>query len=101
MLDRTISPEIKNATEFDLKLKPYHLEKLDNGIEVYIIEAGTQEVMTLELVFDAGNWYDTSPLVAGATNFLLKNGTSKKSASQINEHFEYYGSFLKIGRAHV
>ena len=36
MLDRTISPEIKNATEFDLKLKPYRLEKLDNGIEVYI-----------------------------------------------------------------
>ena len=94
MLDRTISPEIKNATEFDLKLKPYRLEKLDNGIEVYIIEAGTQEVMTLDLVFDAGNWYDTSPLVAAATNFLLKNGTKEKTAYQINEHFEYYGSFL-------
>jgi len=94
MLDRTISPEIKNATEFDLKLKPYRLEKLDNGVEVYIIEAGTQEVMTLEFVFDAGNWYDTSPLVAATTNFLLKNGTKEKTAYQINEHFEYYGSFL-------
>ena len=94
MLDRTITPEIKNATEFDLKLKPYRLEKLSNGVEVYIVEAGTQEVLTLELVFDAGNWYDTSPLVAATTNFLLKNGTSEKTAYQINEHFEYYGSFL-------
>jgi zinc protease len=94
MLDRTISPDIKNATEFDLKLKPYRLETLDNGVEVYIIEAGTQEVLTLDLVFDAGNWYDTSPLVAAATNFLLKNGTKEKTAYQINEHFEYFGSFL-------
>jgi predicted Zn-dependent peptidase len=94
MLDRTISPDIKNATEFDLKLKPYRLEKLDNGVEVYIIEAGTQEVLTLDMVFDAGNWYDTSPLVAAATNFLLINGTKEKTAFQINEHFEYYGSFL-------
>ena len=32
--------------------------------------------------------------MAAATNFLLKNGTSKKKAFQINEHFEFYGSFL-------
>ncbi len=30
--------------------------------------------------------------VAGATNFLLKNGTSTKTAFEINEAFEYYGA---------
>jgi predicted Zn-dependent peptidase len=32
--------------------------------------------------------------VAAATNYLLKNGTSAKSAFEINEHFEFYGSYL-------
>ena len=48
----------------------------------------------VELVFFAGNWYEDKNIVAGTTNFLLKNGTSKKSAFAINEHFEYYGAHL-------
>lgn len=94
LLDRINPPLIKDATEFDLHLKPYRKLVLDNGVEVITVEAGTQEVMSLELVFYAGNWYDTQHLVAATTNFLLKNGTSKKSAFEINEHFEYYGAFL-------
>jgi predicted Zn-dependent peptidase len=31
--------------------------------------------------------------VAVATNHLLKNGTSTKTAFQVNEHFEFYGSY--------
>lgn len=31
---------------------------------------------------------------ASATNYLLKNGTSRLSAFGVNEHFEYYGSYL-------
>jgi hypothetical protein len=41
-----------------------------------------------------GNWFENKNLVAASTNFLLKNGTSKKNAFQLNEHFEYYGSYL-------
>ena len=32
--------------------------------------------------------------VAAAVNTLLKNGTSARSAFDINEHFDYYGSYL-------
>ncbi|MFI5187408.1 MAG: M16 family metallopeptidase, partial [Chitinophagales bacterium] len=52
------------------------------------------EVMMVELVYYAGDWYEEKNLVAAATNFMLKNGTSAKTAFQINEHFEYYGAFL-------
>jgi zinc protease len=93
-MNRTEAPIIKDATEFELKLKPYQKFVLNNGIEVVTVEAGAQEVMMVEWVFDAGNWFDEMNKVASATNFLLKNGTSKKSAFEINEHFEYYGSFL-------
>ena len=96
-LNRIEAPPIKDATEFDLKLKPYQKFILDNGVEVYAVNAGTQEVMSLELVFNAGNWYEQQNNIAAATNFLLKNGTKSKTAFQLNEHFDYYGSHLTRG----
>jgi len=93
MIDRTSAPLIKDAIEFDLKLKPYQKMVLNNGVEVYAINAGEQELLQLEIVFYAGNSYEANKGVALATNFMLKNGTSTKIAFQINEHFEYYGAY--------
>jgi zinc protease len=94
MMNRQIAPTIKDAVEYSLELKPYVKFTLDNGVEVYTVDAGAEEVLQLELVFYAGNWYETQNMVAASTNYLLKNGTSGKSAFEINEHFEYYGSYL-------
>lgn len=96
-LNRAAAPLYKDATEFDLKLKPYEKHILDNGVEVYAVNAGTQEVMSLELVFNAGNWYEQQNNVAAATNFLIKNGTKNKNAFELTEHFDYYGSHLSRG----
>jgi len=93
-LDRTIAPKIVDAVDFDLRLKPYQKYILNNGVEVYAIDAGAEEVMMVEWVYYAGDWYEEKNLVAAATNFMLKNGTAAKTAFQINEHFEYYGAFL-------
>ena len=93
-VDRKIAPPIIDAVNFHLELKPYEKFELDNGVPVYAINAGAEEVMMVEMVFFAGNCFEEKNLIAAATNFLLKNGTSKKKAFQINEHFEYYGSFL-------
>lgn len=95
IIDRKIAPPIKDAIEFDLHLKPYEKFILDSGVEVYAVNAGEQDVLQMEFVFYAGNNFEKQPVVASATNFMLKNGTSAKTAFQINEHFEYYGSFCK------
>lgn len=97
MLNRLQAPIIKDATEFDLKLKAYDKYVLDNGVEVYAVNAGTQEVLSLELVFSAGNWFEQQNNIAAATNYLIKNGTKSKTAFQLNEHFDYYGSHLSRG----
>lgn len=93
MLNRNEPPLIKDAVEFDLRLKPYQKFVLDNGVPVYGIDAGAEAVLQLELVFYAGNWFEQQKSVAAATNYLLKNGTSTKSAFEINEEFEYYGAY--------
>lgn len=93
MIDRKSPPLIKDAVEFDLRLKPYVHFTLDNGVPVYSIDAGAQDVLQVELVFYAGNWFEEKKNVAAATNFMLKSGTSARSAFQINEDFEYYGAY--------
>ncbi len=94
MPDRKQAPEIVDAVNFDLRLKQADKFILDNGVEVYAVNAGAEEVLSFEWIFFAGNWQEEQNLVAATTNFLLRNGTSKKTAFQINEHFEYYGSYL-------
>ncbi|MEI9943874.1 MAG: hypothetical protein WDN26_06585 [Chitinophagaceae bacterium] len=93
-IDRKKAPAIVDAVDFNLHLKPYTKFTLKNGVEVYTIDAGAEEVIALEWVFFAGNSFEEKNLIAATTNFLLKNGTSKKTAFQVNEYFDYYGSFL-------
>ena len=89
-----MAPRIKDAIEFDLTLKPYEKFVLDNGIEVYAVHAGPEELMQVEWVFYAGNWYEQQNGIAGATNYLIKNGTHSKTAFEISEHIDFYGAYL-------
>ena len=93
-LDRKINPPIVDAVNFKLNLKPYQHFMLDNGVEVYAVDAGAEEVLQTEWIFSAGNAQEEKNLVAATTNFLLRNGTSTKTAFQINEQFDYYGSYI-------
>ncbi len=94
MPDRKQAPEIVDAVNFDLRLKQADKFILNNGVEVYAVNAGAEDVLSLEWIFFAGNWQEDQNLVAATANFLLRNGTSTKTAFQINEHFEYYGAYL-------
>ena len=94
VLDRVHPPRIKDAIEFHLELKAAQQFTLDNGVPVYAVDAGAEEVLQIEWVFYAGNWFEDKNLLAASTNFLLKNGTKSKTAYQVNEHFEYFGSYL-------
>ena len=94
MLNRSHAPSIKDAIEYHIELKKPDQFKLDNGVNVYNVQAGTEEVVQIEWVFKAGNWFEEKKLVASATNFLIKNGTTKKSAYEINEFVDFYGAYL-------
>ncbi|PHX74725.1 MAG: peptidase M16, partial [Chitinophagaceae bacterium] len=80
MLDRKKVPHSKDAVEYGIELKKPDVFKLDNGVSVYTIQAGTEDVVQIEWIFKAGNWYEKLKNVASAANFLIKNGTSTKSA---------------------
>ena len=94
MLDRTKAPEIRMPE--DVQLPTYQKHLLDNGIPVYEVHLGTQEVVKLELVFDAGRPFEHKQLVARATTSLLREGTATHSGSEIAELFDFYGCSLSL-----
>lgn len=94
MLDRSRPPQIKEIGHLELP-EPRRWQ-LRNGIPVYSINLGTQEVVKIELIFLAGRPYEAQKLVARATANLLKEGTQRLSSEDIAEHFDYYGATLSM-----
>ncbi len=71
---------------------------LDNGIPVYAIQAGSEDILKLDLVFNAGSFYQTQPLLASLTNKCLQEGTKSYSSKEIAEKVDFYGAHLRICR---
>lgn len=67
---------------------------LPNGIRVYVVQGGAQEILKVEWIFKAGRWYEDAPSVARATAKLLTEGTAHRTGKEIAETVEYYGAEL-------
>jgi len=93
MLNRTITPEFRQVNEINF-LQPQR-QQLENGIPVFTINAGKQDLVRIELIFENVNWDASKPLQAIAVNHLINNGTSTLSAKNIAEQVDYYGAFLQ------
>ena len=92
MVNRKIAPPIKRIQKLHLP-KPKKI-KLANGLPVYIIDMGTQEVLKLQLVFRAGRPFEKKRLISKATSRLLKEGTTNFSSATIAEQIDFYGATL-------
>lgn len=95
-LNRTQPPQIHDAIEFSYNLPPLQQQRLDNGIPLFWLSGGVQEVAEIDFVFPAGVWYEQKPMVAQATAGLLKNGTRHRSAHQVHEALEFFGASLQV-----
>lgn len=93
MLNRTLAPESKQVDEINF-IEPLK-QILDNGIPVFTINAGKQELVRIELIFENVNWDASKPLQAIGVSHLVNNGTSQLSAKEIAEKVDYYGAFLQ------
>jgi zinc protease len=68
--------------------------RLNNGVPVYMIEAGTEDIMRLEFFFKAGQIKENLPLLASTCNLMLSEGSSNYTSEELNRLLDYYGVFL-------
>ncbi len=93
MLNRSIAPDFRQVNHINF-IAPI-AQELANGIKVFTVNAGEQELVRIEFVFDNVNWDEKKQLQAVAVNSLINNGTKKLTAKEIAEQVDYYGAFLQ------
>jgi predicted Zn-dependent peptidase len=94
MLNRTLAPLAHKPGK--IEVKQVSSSALKNGIPVYTLKAGSQDITRLEFIFKAGMYYQPNTLIASATNNLLETGTKSYTADEISEGIDFYGSFLEL-----
>ena len=92
-LDRGKAPEFKQVDNIKF-LHPIKTT-LNNGIEFNYINGGSQDIVKIDFIFNAGNLYQTKSLVASSTSQLIKEGTKSYSAFEISEGIDNYGAFFE------
>ncbi len=68
--------------------------KLDNAVPVFLIEAGTEDIMRIEFVFRSGQIKETLPLLASTCNMMLTEGSQNYTSEELNRILDFYGIFL-------
>ncbi|HEY4788594.1 MAG TPA: pitrilysin family protein [Bacteroidales bacterium] len=92
MVNRKISPLIKEIKSFNIE-EAKKLQ-LSNGIPLFSLNSNSSEIVKIEFLFSAGNWYQETPLAAFAVNNMLVEGSKIFDSFQIAELVEFYGAQL-------
>src|SRR6218665_3565512 len=97
ILDRTIAPPSQTIEQVSIPKAEQAI--LDNQVPVYMVKAGEQPIVRLELLFEAGSRYENLIGEAYFTSRMLSEGTSAHTAIEISEYFDQYGAFLEISQS--
>jgi len=93
MLDRTEAPAFRLIE--DIEFVKAKVSKLDNGIPVYTVNAGLQDLVKIEFIFRNRYAVPADVLTGSATNRMLAEGTRQHTAQQLADSVDYYGAFYE------
>ncbi len=94
MLDRSIAPPFVKSTTF--QLPKVARSSLSNGIKIIHQGGIHQQLAKIEVIFDAGKWFESKPEVAHFTIQMLDKGSGKLSSSQVAAFFDFYGAHIEL-----
>ncbi|MFW5892406.1 MAG: M16 family metallopeptidase [Bacteroidota bacterium] len=93
--ERAIAPNVTIADHVGFMTEPLKILIYDK-IPVYFLRGGDREIVRVEVVFPFGSYHQQKPLQAFTAANMLKNGTIKKSSSEINKAWDFMGSSLQV-----
>jgi zinc protease len=92
-VNRKIAPPIYEVTS--LTLPHPAISHLDNGIPVYETRLGTQAIMKIEIVFQAGRSQEHKRLVSRATSRQMREGTKSYTSAQLAEEIDFFAGTVQ------
>lgn len=94
MIDRKTPPAFN-------RLKQVHIPdvesaQLENGRKLFYLHDDKSRVFKIDLVIKAGSWYASDYTLVPLTLKLLNEGTRSKTAKELADTFDSYGSFIEF-----
>lgn len=75
-------------------LLPARRWTLANGLPVVAMDGAEAPVLKVEMIWDAGRPFENKRLQAGATADMMVEGTTRRSAAEVEAWFEQFGTNL-------
>lgn len=94
MLNRAEAPPFSRSINYAL-LSP-EVIKFSNGTSAYLLAGGSQPVVRVELLINAGRWMEDQRGAAYFTAQLLSKGTTTKDSFTIAQLLDQYGAHLEV-----
>lgn len=92
-IERLKQPAYKRVDKLQIAKAQKHV--LTNGVPLYVINMGEHGFCKIDVLFEAGNYYQESPLIASVTNSMLVEGTRNYSSKDIASQIDYLGAGLQ------
>lgn len=82
-LEKVIFPQVRRAS-------------LSNGVEVHLLQFGTQEIVEMSAVFPAGKSFEPAPSVSTFTTKMMHEGTSRLNSLEFARKMDWFGAFIHV-----
>jgi len=92
-LNRIKGPKITEIR--NVSLPKVHQFELSNGIPVFEVNGGVQDVVKIEIVFQAGRPFESKKMLSKATSYLIKEGSKNRTSAEIANDIDFYGATLR------
>ena len=90
MINRVKGPVINEVKAS--KFPEYEKIQLKNGMDLYVVNAGTQNIFKLELVFHGGRRYESKSGVGRVCASMIREGFGEMNSEQLSEFWDFYGA---------
>lgn len=92
MLQRNIQPEFKPMQALNLVTPQCY--KAEYGTSIHLLPIQDQEVVKIDFVFNAGEYFAKHPIIALSTLKMLQEGSTSKTSEEIAERLDFLGAYL-------
>ena len=93
-MDRTIQPDIRQLDSLTLQSPQRFV--LPNGVSLTVINAGSQDVTRVDILFEGGRWRQQQKFLGLFTSRMLREGSASFTSKEISEQLDYYGAWLEL-----
>lgn len=92
--ERKTGPKIQS--NYQIKVPPFSKCTLDNGIDLFEVNSGSQDIIKIECVLPFGRIHEIKRAVSKASFHLIREGSREYSGAFLAYTYDFYGAYVKI-----